>query len=59
MRSGKAVGLLKEDIMLNNTIPDVMLVTHFWKGLKTTGSEPLYHIGRSAFLGLREATRGQ
>ena len=39
MRLGEAVGLLKEDIILNDTIPHVRLVPHSWRGLKTKGSQ--------------------
>ena len=39
MRLGEAVGLLKEDIVLNNAVPHVKLIPHSWRGLKTKGSE--------------------
>ena len=39
MRLGEAVGLLKDDIILNNAVPHVKLIAHSWRGLKTKGSE--------------------
>ena len=39
MRLGEAVGLLKEDVILTDSIPHVRLVPHSWRGLKTKGSE--------------------
>ena len=39
MRLGEAVGLLKEDIILDNDLPHVRLVPHPWRRLKTKGSQ--------------------
>ena len=49
MRLGEAVGLLKEDIVLNNAVPHVKLIPHSWRGLKTKGSETgcIYLVGAS------------
>ena len=39
MRLGEAVGLLKEDIILEHDVPHVRLVPHPWRRLKTKGSQ--------------------
>ena len=39
MRLGEAVGLLKEDIILEHEVPHVRLVPHPWRRLKTKGSQ--------------------
>ena len=39
MRLGEAVGLLKEDIILDHDVPHVRLVPHPWRRLKTKGSQ--------------------
>jgi integrase len=39
MRLGEAVGLLKEDIILEDEVPHVRLVPHSWRRLKTKGSQ--------------------
>ena len=60
MRLGETVGLLKEDIILNNAVPHVRLVPHSWRGLKTKGSErciPLAGASLWASKRLLEANR--
>ena len=39
MRLGEAVGLLKEDIILEHEVPHVRLKPHPWRRLKTKGSQ--------------------
>src|SRR5210317_1205504 len=39
MRLGEAVGLLKEDIILEDEVPHVRLIPHSWRRLKTKGSQ--------------------
>ena len=39
MRLGEAVGLLKEDIILEHDVPHVRLIPHSWRRLKTKGSQ--------------------
>ena len=39
MRLGEAVGLLKEDIILDHDVPHVRLVPRPWRRLKTRGSQ--------------------
>jgi len=39
MRLGEAVGLLKEDIILDHDVPHVRLIPHSWRRLKTKGSQ--------------------
>ena len=39
MRLGEAVGLLKEDIILNNDVPHLRVKPHPWRRLKTKGSQ--------------------
>ena len=39
MRLGEAVGLLKEDIVLDHDVPHVRLIPHLWRRLKTKGSQ--------------------
>ena len=39
MRLGEAVGLLKEDIILEHDVPHVRLVPYSWRRLKTKGSQ--------------------
>ena len=38
MRLSEAVGLLKEDIILDDSIPHVIIQSHPWRSLKTKGS---------------------
>ena len=38
MRLSEAVGLLKEDIILDDSIPHVIIQSHLWRSLKTKGS---------------------
>ena len=38
MRLGEAVGLLKEDIILGDDVPNVWLIPHPWRRLKAKGS---------------------
>ena len=39
MRLSEALGLTKEDINLNNSIPHIRLTPHPWRRLKTKSSE--------------------
>ena len=39
MRLGEAVGLLKEDIILDHDAPHIRLIAHPWRRLKTKGSQ--------------------
>ena len=39
MRLGEAVGLLKEDIILNHEVPHIRVMPHPWRRLKTKGSQ--------------------
>ena len=48
MRLGKATGLLKEDIKVNEPIPYVDLKPHSWRSLKTKGSQRLIPLTKEA-----------
>jgi len=39
MRLGEAIGLLKQDIVLDKEVPYINLQPHLWRRLKTSGSE--------------------
>ena len=39
MRLGEAVGLLQEDINLEDDVPHVSVIPHPWRRLKTRGSQ--------------------
>ena len=39
MRLAEAAGLLVDDLVLDKDIPFVIIQKHFWRGLKTIGSE--------------------
>ena len=58
MRLGEAVGLLKEDIILEHDVPHVRLTPHPWRRLKTKGSQrdvPLVGVSLWACQRLLEA----
>ena len=51
MRLGKAAGLLKEDIKLNDRIPHIDLKPHSWRSIKTKGSQTTHSINQRGSMG--------
>ena len=45
MRLGEAVGLLVDDIRLDDETPHINITPHPWRRLKTKGSEKMCSIG--------------
>ncbi len=44
MRLSEAAGLARDDVVLDADIPQVIILPHPWRRLKTNGSEKLLHL---------------
>ena len=51
MRLGEAIGLLKQDIVLDGDVPYIDLKPHPWRRLKTSGSERQIPLVGSSLMG--------
>ena len=59
MRLGEAAGLLKEDIKVNEPIPNVDLKPHSWRSQKTKGSQRLILLTKEVLLASKRLLEAQ